>query len=320
MIKSIYFGLLLILSQNILALSQDNCSEVIKKTITASEFFIPGQGGFSKLKSLIINQALKDAVQQATGTEIRDFSSLNISSLNGDENENFGNSQVSKTKGIIQSYNIVSEKIINLGGGKVLEVIVDANVCVQDKSTTKDVLLIGDFTYKNKKLSNLRSIMQSAFSQQSKSFELGSGDPASSYYDIIVTGKIDNISKEKKIDRKTMEDQQGMAIFQGFLGAMNKGKDQKNNPLSGIFDSAKNNSAALNRVVVKINVSVSANHKTDNRNYTATASSEKEVSEDSVKGIISSLIIEATKDASKNLYIKLNSNTEEFDITNLLDY
>ena len=79
--------------------------------------------------------------------------------------KNFGDSQTSKTKGKIQSYDIISQKIINMGDGKVLEVIIDASVCLQDKSTSKDILLIGDFTYKNKKLPNLRAIMQSAFSQ-----------------------------------------------------------------------------------------------------------------------------------------------------------
>ena len=317
MFKYAFLGLLLTLSQNILAAEDDNCSEIVKKTVTASEFFNPDQSSFSKLKSVVVNQALQDAVQQVTGTEIRNFSSLSVGSINGDESENFGDSQTSKTKGKIQSYDIISQKIINMGDGKVLEVIIDASVYLQDKSTSKDILLIGDFTYKNKKLPNLRAAMQSAFSQQSKSFELGSGHPNSSYHDIVVTGRIDNISKEKKVDRKAMEDAQGMAVFQGFLGAMNQGK---NNPFGNIFGSIPDNTAALNTIIIKVNVSVSANHKTDNRNYTATATAEKEVSENSVKGITSSLVIRATKKASKDLYIKLNTSSEDVDIMDLLDF
>ncbi len=62
---------------------------------------------------------------------------------------------------------------------------------------------------------------------------------------------------------------------------------------------------------VKVYVSVSANHKTDNRSYTASSMSEKEVSEDSVRSIVDSLAFEATKKASKDLYIKLNTNSNK---------
>ncbi len=317
MFKYAFLGLLLTLSQNILASEDDNCSEIVKKTVTASEFFNPDQSSFSKLKSVVVNQALQDAVQQVTGTEIRNFSSLSVGSINGDETENFGDSQTSKTKGKIQSYDIISQKIINMGDGKVLEVIIDASVCLQDRSTSKDILLIGDFIHNGKQFPKFNNAIKSVFSQQSNSFELGSGHPNSSYHDIVVTGRIDNISKEKKVDRKAMEDAQGMAVFQEFLGAMNQGK---NNRFGNIFDSIPDNTAALNTVIVKVSVSVSANHKTDNRNYTATGVAEKEVPENSVKGITYSLVIMATKIASKDLYIKLNTISEDVDIMDLLDF
>jgi hypothetical protein len=317
MFKYAFLGLLLTLSQNILASEDDNCSEIVKKTVTASEFFNPDQSSFSKLKSVVVNQALQDAVQQVTGTEIRNFSSLSVGSINGDETENFGDSKTSKTKGEIQSYDIISQKIINMGDGKVLEVIIDASVCLQDRSTSKDILLIGDFIHNGKQFPKFNNAIKSVFSQQSNSFELGSGHPNSSYHDIVVTGRIDNISKEKKVDRKAMEDAQGMAVFQEFLGAMNQGK---NNRFGNIFDSIPDNTAALNTVIVKVSVSVSANHKTDNRNYTATGVAEKEVPENSVKGITYSLVIMATKIASKDLYIKLNTISEDVDIMDLLDF
>jgi hypothetical protein len=208
-----------------------------------------------------------------------------------------------------------------MGAGKVLEITVDADVCIQDKSSMKNILLIGDFTYKNQSWPQFKNAIKSVFSQQSSSFELGSGDPKSAYHDIAITGKIDQISQDKKVDRKAMEDAQGAAMFQSILGAMNKGKGN-NNPFGNIFNPVQNNTATLNRVHVKVYVSVSANHKTDNRSYTASSMSEKEVSEDSVRSIVDSLAFEATKKASKDLYIKLNtdSNKNETDIMDLLDF
>ena len=322
MFKFIATGVaLLTLSQNSQSLKNNDCSEIIPKRVTASEFIDPTTQSYSKIKSIVINQALADAVRQISGTEVREFSSLNLSSINGDESEKFNDSATTKTKGKIESYKVVSEEIINMGAGKILEVVVDANICIQDKSSMKNILLIGDFTYKNQSWPQFRSAIKSVFSQQSSSFELGYGHPNSAYHDIAITGKIDQISQDKKVDRKAMEDAQGAAMFQSILGAMNKGKGN-NNPFGNIFNSVQNNTATLNRVHVKVYVSVSANHKTDNRNYTASAMSEKEVSEDSVRSIVDSLAFDATKKASKDLYIKLNigSNENEINIMDLLDY
>ena len=312
---------LLFLSQNSLALKDSNCSEIITKRVTAGEFFNPAEQSYSKIKSIVINQALADAVRQISGTEIREFSSLNLKSINDNESEKFNDSSTTKTKGKIDSYEVVSQEIVDMGAGKILEVVVDANVCIQDKSSMKSILLIGDFTYKNQSWPQFRNAIKSVFSQESSSFELGSGHPNSAYHDITVTGRIDQISQDKKVDRKAMEDAQGAAMFQSILGAMNKGKGN-NNPFGNIFNSAQNNVATLNRVHVKVYVSVSANHKTDNKNYTASSTAEKEVSEDSVSSIVDALTFEATKRASKDLYIKLNtaSNTNEVDIMDLLDF
>jgi hypothetical protein len=320
MLKTFYISLALYLApQNTIALENDKCLDIVKKTVVASEFITPGQS-FSELKQLVIKQANEIAVGQVSGTEVRKFSKLSLSKINGINSMNFDDQSTDKIKGRSSSYNIVDQKIIDMGAGKVLEMTIDVDVCIQDQSKSKDILLIGDFIHNGKQFPKFNNAIKSVFSQQSNSFELGSGHPSESYYDIIITGKIDNIAREKKVDKKAMEDAQGMAIFQGFLGAMNQGKEQKNNPFANIFNSASNNTAALNRVNVKVIASVSASHVTENRIYSASAISEQEVSEDSVATTVDSLAFDAIKKASKDLYIKLNSNAENFDIMNLLDY
>jgi hypothetical protein len=262
---------------------------------------------------------LADAVRQISGTEVREFSSLNLNSINGNENEKFNDSATTKTKGKVDSYEVVSQEVIDMGAGKILEMVIDAKICIQDKSAMRDILLIGDFTYKDKSWPQFRNAIKSVFSQQSNSFELNSGNPNSAYHDISITGRIDQISQDKKVDRQAMEDAQGAAIFNGIFNSMNQDKN-RNNPFSGILNSISDNADTLSRVNVKVYVSVSANHKTDNRSYTASAAAEKEVSKDSVTSIVDALTFEATKKASKDLYIKLNTNSNEVNIMDLLAY
>ena len=304
----------------------DSCTEIIKKRVTAEEY-ISESRSFSELKTYLIKVALQDAVQQVTGTEIRDFSSLGLSSKNGNESETFSGASTSKTKGKVDSYNIVKQEIIDLGAAKVLSIVIDAEVCIKDNALAKDILLVGDFTYKNSKFPALRRAAESVFSRESNSFELGSGDPRTSYHDIVITGRVDDITQERRVDRKAIEDarkredkqreeQQAAAIFGSILGGMNK-----NSSAGGIFGNLSKSLQQTSQrqtqrvipqstsIAVKVFVSVTANHKTNNRAYTATASAEKEVPEGSTQGVANSLAIEAISKASQDLYIKLNSRS-----------
>ena len=304
----------------------DSCTEIVKKRVTSEEY-ISESRSFSELKTYLIKVALQDAVQQVTGTEIRDFSSLGLSSKNGNESETFSEASTSKTKGKVDSYDIVDQKIIDLGAAKVLSIVIDAEVCIKDNALARDILLVGDFTYKNSKFPALRRAAESVFSRESNSFELGSGDPRTSYHDIVITGRVDDITQERRVDRKAIEDarkredkqreeQQAAAIFGSILGGMNK-----NSSAGGIFGNLSKSLQQTSQrqtqrvipqstsIAVKVFVSVTANHKTNNRTYTSTASAEKEVPEGSTGGVANSLAIEAIGKASQDLYIKLNSRS-----------
>jgi len=312
--------------------AEDKCSEIVSKTVSASEFITDGTS-FSKLKSSIVNQALSEAVKQEQGTEIRDFQSLDLSSVNGNESESYKGASFSKTRGIVKSYEILSEKINDLGAGKVLEIKLIADVCILDKSNIRDVLLVGDFLHNGRNLPAFTNAVRSVFSRKNTKFELGSGHPKTDYYDISITGRVDQISKDIKIDKKAFQEQQNAKVFQGIFGAMQKDKS-KPNPLSGIFQSIGDTSTRLNEVHLKVYVSLNAVDRSNNRNFTATASSEKTVSEDSVNNVIDSLGIDATRKASDDLFNQLVGNennnvrsnsentpqeTKGFDLSNILN-
>jgi hypothetical protein len=301
---------------------KNNCSETIKKRVRAEEY-LSESSSFAALKDHVIDVALRDAFKQVNGTEIRNFLSLDLSSKNGIESETFREAITSKSAGLIDSYDFVNQEVLDLGSDtKVLSIVIDAIVCVRDNALMKDVLLVGTVTYKNKYYPALRSTVESVFSRESKSFELGYGNPSTSYHDILITGRIDNITSELKVDKKAMEEARKAAQKQmddiagaAFIGSIIGAYSNNNNrsitiPVTNQQQTIKIQQKYIG--VVKVFVTVTANHRTNNRTYTATAVSEAEVSPAILRSTTTnydpnSLAIDALNKASKDLYIQLNS-------------
>jgi len=306
---------------------EDQCSEIVKKRVVGEEEFSESTS-FSELKKFVTKLALEEAIQQVTGADLRNFTSQSLSLNNGVQSQKLSEATIYKIKGTIDSYDIVNTEIVDLGGGKILSVTVDANVCVKDNSLSKDVLLVGDIMYQNKRLPSLTNTVESIFSRQTKLFELGYGNPNESYYDILITGRVDNIISEIILDEKAMDearqrvqkqrdDAVGAAVFIGLLGAASNNSGYSSNIFNGLNNSQYSNQSQI-RIpkiytgIVKVFVTVSANHKTINRTYTATAASKAEVSADLLRSTTSNydpypLVIEAVKKASKDLYVQLNN-------------
>ena len=306
---------------------EDQCSEIVKKRVDGEEEFSEGIS-FSELKKISTKIALEEAIQQVTGADLRNFTSQSLSLNNGVQSQKLSEATIYKIKGTIDSYDIINTEIVDLGGGKILRVTVDANVCVKDNSLSKDVLLVGDIMYKNKRLPSLTNTVESIFSRQTKSFELGYGDPNESYFDILITGRVDNIISEIILDEKAMDesrqrvqkqrnDAASAAFLFGVLGAASNNSGYSSNIFNSLNNSQYSNQSQI-RIpkiytgIVKVFVTVNANHKTINRTYTATAASKAEVSADLLRSTTSNydpypLVIEAVKKASKDLYVQLNN-------------
>ena len=296
---------------------KDNCSNTKNAIVTTREFLTQTKS-FIQLKNYVIDVSLQQAFQQVNGSEIRNFDSLSMSDVNGDEDVNFNSSSSTKYAGLIDSYEIIDEEITD----QFLILTVDANVCVKDKnSVSKDVLLVGDFTYQNSSFPVLKRTAEAIFSKESKSFELGYGSPSNNYYDILITGRIDNVTSERVVNEdnnqaaeKRTDKEAETAAFFALIGALkqsqNKGEDVFDNLMEtvGGIKKAEMEGSTSAYSIIKIYVSVSANHKTDNRTYTATAETEKEVSSSSYD--LESLAIDAFEKASKDLYLKLNNRSK----------
>jgi len=295
---------------------KDNCSDT-KNAIVTSREFLSQANSFVQLKNFVIDVSLQQAFQQVNGSEIRNFDSLSMSDINGNEDVNFNSSSSTKYAGLIDSYEIIEEEITE----QFLILTIDVNVCVKDKNAvTKDVLLVGDFTYQNSSFPALKSVAEAVFSKGSKSFELGYGKPSSSYHDILITGRIDSVTSEKVVNEaanqeaeKRTDVEAETAAFFAIIGALkqsqNEGEDVFDNIMNTVGDIKQAEMEGLSSPysIVKIYVSVSANHKTDNRTFTATAETKHEVSSSNYD--LESLAIDAIEQASKDLFIKLNNRT-----------
>ena len=107
---------------------KDNCSNTKNAIVTTREFLSQTKS-FIQLKNYVIDVSLQQAFQQVNGSEIRNFDSLNMSDVNGDEDVNFNSSSSTKYAGLIDSYEIIDEEITD----QFLILTVDANVCIKDK-------------------------------------------------------------------------------------------------------------------------------------------------------------------------------------------
>ena len=304
---------------------KDVCSETSKTRITTEEYLSESKS-FIELKKYVIDVSLQNAFQQVNGSELRNFESKGVIDENGEQDYNFNQASYSKYEGLIHSYEVVSQEILDLGSGvKVLSVVIDATICIKDKNAkTKDVLLVGDFKYKNSSLPALKSEIEAVFSKQSKSFELTYGNPRDNYHDVLITGRIEEITKVQVIDKKATEEARkaaqkkrdeaaGDAAFFSILTAISNNKGSGNS--QAVFNDISNTMNSINSqqveirmpeittTVVKIFVSISAFNKSNKKTYTATATSEEKISGSGYD--VSSLAIRAVKTAAKDLYAKL---------------
>ena len=303
---------------------KDICSETVVKRITTEEYLSESKS-FIELKNFVIDVSLQNAFQQVNGSEIRNFESLNMSDDNGNEDINFNSSTYSKYEGLIDSYDVIDQEIFDLGSDiKVLSVVIDAKVCVKDKNELlKDLLLVGDFTYKNSSIPALKSEIESIFSKQSEAFELTYGTPRDSFHDILISGKIEKITEIQIVDEKATEiarkaaqkkrdESAGDAAFFSVLTAIS---NSDGNDSQAVFQDMANtlNSLSQQEIVIempeitttaiKVFVSVTALNRSTNQSFTATAVSQEKITGSNYD--ITTSARGAVKKAAKELFTKL---------------
>jgi len=298
---------------------KDICSETKTTTVTNYENLSESKS-LLKLKNYVVDVSLQQAFQKVNGSELRNFESLTAGEVNGDEDVNYNSATFSRYEGLIDSYEIIKEEIRD----DLLFIVVDVNVCIKDKNElVKDLLLVGDFTYNNSSIPALKSEIESIFSKQSEAFELTYGTQSASYHDILITGKIEKITKVQVVDEKATEiarraaqkkrdESAGDAAFFSVLTAISnsEGSDSK-----AVFQNMADTLSSLSQqdiviempeitnTAIKIFVSVSALNRSSNQSYTATAVSQEKITGSNYD--IASSARSAVIKAAKELFTKL---------------
>ena len=135
--------------------------------------------------------------------------------------------------------------------------------------------------------------------------------------EIIVDKKA--MDEARRRAQKQRDDAASTAAFIGILGAVSNNNGNSSNIFNSLNNSQYNNQYQTEiRIpkiyigIVKVFVTLNANHESINRTYTATAVSQAEVSPALLRSKTSNydanpLAIEAFKKASKDLYVQLNN-------------
>ena len=174
----------------------------------------------------------------------------------------------------------------------------------QRKVKDRDVLIVSNFIlHDGQNDESLKGLLTSIFSQHSTKFKLSSNNVASDNHDILIRGKVLNVTKDTIVDKEAQEAQQGAVMMKSFLKSFGSMSGDKNTPLSNIEIPVQKGE---NKTFVKVRVLVSASYVNDDAFYSQTAVATKTVSEDRTGQAVFDLSFEATKTAGNILFDKLN--------------
>jgi len=172
------------------------------------------------------------------------------------------------------------------------------------KKRDKDVVIIDKFLLSDgQSEESLKSLLMSIFSQSSAKFKLSSSDASSGTHDILIRGKVLNVTKDIIVDKEAQEAQQGAAMMKSFLKGFGTMPDGKKAPFGDLKIPV---SKAENKTIVKVRVLISASYVHDDEFYSQTAVATKTVSEDKADVAVLDLAFEATKTAGNILFEKLS--------------
>lgn len=195
--KAIFLLFFFIVTTNNAAADQPNCKELRRARVSGKEF-VQKDSKYQKIKDSIIQQCLLDAVKQTLGTEVRRNTGQSERVVNDKFSDKFDELTIEKVRGYINSYNIVREELTQKGSITLLEVDLEADVCVPDESQLQQIVVGGDFyDLRGSPSGKLRTIFLSFFPGNNQKLQLASYAEGQGYRDIIVSGRVVDLSVTK---------------------------------------------------------------------------------------------------------------------------
>jgi len=293
---------LLFLSFTCSAAQKHDCKEIIDTKVQSREF-ITGNVGYGELKKQVIQQALLDAVKQTLGTEVRTHSGMKLQSDDGVESERFRELTAEKAKGFVKKYKITKEDIVDKGAITLLEIAIDASICIPKRTEVKELVVMGDFFIDDQNSIKFKKVMMTGFPQKNKYYSLVAGKPDEVFHDIRIQGRLidSSVKKETRQDAQKRLDNLNSNIK--LLSKLFK-KDEKK------YTSKK----VERKTIINVEVITEALIVADQELITETVNLTKMIPlNSSHETVQNDLVKKAVKDSSKKLFKKLTKRVERAD-------
>lgn len=270
-----------------------NCKEIRQAQVSGKEFVQEGSK-YQELRELIIQQCLLDAVKQTLGTEIKRNVGSSESMVNDKITDKFDELTVEKVRGYIDSYDVVREDLVEKGKMTLLEIDLAVNVCVPDESQIQQVVVGGDFLGPDgNQAEDLKAVFFSHFPTGSKKLQLASYPEGGGYRDIVITGRVVDLSVTRAPKTGAAGAALGAAIVGSFLGGR----------LAGAIAGGSQGDAQRMKAVVTAKAVTVADHST----VSVTKEAQRDIPlQADPKAESVSLISEALASAAEELFAKLN--------------
>ena len=268
--------------------SQENCKEIRQAQVQGKEFIQKGDK-YKILRESIIQQCLLDAVKQTLGTEVRRNVGQSEKVVNDQITDKFDELTIEKVRGYISSYKIIREDITEKGAITLLEIDLEANVCVPNESQLQQVVVGGDFyDLRGSRSDKLRMVFLSFFPDSNKKLQLASYADGGGYRDIIVSGRV--------VDLSVTKGPKGGATGAAVIGTL----------LGGKLGGAIRQSGKGRVQKIKATVNVKAEMVADKATISVTREIEREEPLNADPGAASSSVLnQAIEEAASELFAKL---------------
>jgi hypothetical protein len=140
----------------------------------------------------VLHDALREAVQEGVGLEIRSLNSIESTTTISRYKEKVQEIAYQRVQGFIVSYRILSSK---WGGGRekneTLTIALAARVCVPYESSLPEIIAFRTFRWANGRADHAATEVAAAAVPQSDEIMLSSSDSGEGYRDVEITGEID---------------------------------------------------------------------------------------------------------------------------------
>jgi hypothetical protein len=176
------------------------CKEIVPTSLVVSDLLM-GTGARTEVRQRLLDSAGEEAIRQVVGVKVSSRTGSEVSSVNNEVDERFQERMRVQSSGYAR-YQVVSEQVVEQGAERVLELAIDAEVCIPLRpALVREIVAVGPaLNSKGENLAEFRDIIANAFSS-SPAFSVS--PPEETFADVTITGRINEV-RVVELDNTTM--------------------------------------------------------------------------------------------------------------------